>query len=95
MKDFPIFNDEISSPSELFWDIEDAAILSEYPRLAPKNAWLDDGVSLNDGQSNRRNLGSAVSPAFQRSRSRVGSKCSISKRTSEWRLVGHARGMSS
>jgi hypothetical protein len=93
MKDIPILNDEISSPSELFWDIADAAILSKYPGLTPRVEGRDDGVTLNDDQLNRRRLRPAVSPAFQRSRSRVGGTWFVSKRTSEWRLIRHARGM--
>lgn len=92
MKKIPIINKEISPKSELFWDIEDAAILEKFCDYDLNGALADDQVSMCESQPGRRKYVAALADA---TRLRLAGKCHGSNRTSKWRLVGHVRGISS
>ena len=92
MKKNPIINNEISPKSELFWDIEDAAILAEFSDPELNAALADDRASVRGNQPCRRKR--VAAPALT-TRLRLAGKCHGSNRTSKWRLVGHVRGISS
>lgn len=91
MKKNSIINKEMSPKAELFWDIEDAAILAEFSDADLNAALADDRASVRGKKPRQRKCVAAFALT---TRLRLAGKCHGSNRTSKWRLVGHVRGIS-